>query len=97
MSEEDHKLSHCLKFNFSNNYSQDIIVLLINGAINLVLSSSVARRVIFKVALTHIEHTFFLDVEVVARGETTIVEVSDLNEAIRVDLDALAVEFVVCV
>ncbi len=52
---------------------------------------------IFHILLTHIYITTTVDVDVVARGITTIVPVSDFDAAIRVDLNGSAVEIVVWV
>ena len=61
------------------------------------MSFSLAILSILLVSLTHSELTTPVDVEVVARGKSTIVPVSDADIATRPDVDASDGEFVVLV
>jgi len=64
-------------------------------SILFVYGASVAQLTIFiQIPLTHFYLTPTEDDEVVARGNFTIVEISDVDLDIREDVDASAVEFV---
>jgi hypothetical protein len=80
------------RIGYLNNYSESFLY----GAISKVLGASVALLAIFQIPLTHTDNTTTEDGNVVARGNTTIVPVSDFD-AYSVDDNASAVKFVVFV
>jgi len=68
------------------------------GTTTHVDGASEGHLVIFHTILTHLEDIITEDADEVARGKHTIGLVSDADEAMmRIDEDASAVQFVVCV
>jgi len=70
------------------------IIKLPGRSISVVPGASLALLAIFHVVFPYIYITTTEDVEVVARGNITIVVVSDVDGAIRPDAHAFAMEFV---
>ena len=69
-----------------------MIIKLLSSAIFLIFSASFELTNPLHIGLSHSELTIFADSDAVARGTLNIfVEVSDVDAATRVDLDASAV------